>query len=556
VETQKATKHTRSAWVVVALAVVVGVLAGAVAVVVLLPNGSSAEAVTLERADRAGDDPFTESVQTEAVPAIEQPAVDAASAARTDMSRDDTTAVLVTSGTEPGLYGGSGDVRVCDADQLVAYLAEHPDKAAAWGSVLGVTPEGIGDYVASLTPVVLLSDTVVTNHGFENGKATELTSVLQAGTAVMVDDQGVPRVKCNCGNPLTPPQVVPSDDWDMSGDAWDGYDPASVTGVVGGDAVTEFTMCDLITGETYTVPVGSAGAGSTPDIDGEWTIGLRTSGGMSLLAPGELDPRICPTAGLEGAVLVVRGRQATVRGASAFGGELTGTAEPPPVELPQGMGGAEIHLRPVGETAPEVTFRLAFSPSSDALIGEVSMTGAQDPSTRVSQCDAGVVARRGSSSAAPTPAPAPSTTAPPAAAVADLQGVDWANRGYRLGAYCSGLEVTLRDGEWEDRAAGIGAWLVEVTYGDVTGDGSDEALVRIECRPLAGNAYPAPLNVVFTSDASGPVQLGEAFNGAEAVIVGDAVQTTDAVWGPNDPRCCPSSTETLTWRYRNGAWVS
>ena len=90
--------------------------------------------------------------------------------------------------------------------------------------MLGITPEGIGDYVATLTPVVLLSDTVVTNHGFKNGHATTLTSVLQAGTAVMVDPQGVPRVKCNCGNPLTPPQVVPSDDWKVHGEAWDGFD--------------------------------------------------------------------------------------------------------------------------------------------------------------------------------------------------------------------------------------------------------------------------------------------------------------------------------------------
>ena len=29
--------------------------------------------------------------------------------------------------------------------------------------------------------------------------------VLQAGTAVMVDDRGVPRAKCSCGNPLREP---------------------------------------------------------------------------------------------------------------------------------------------------------------------------------------------------------------------------------------------------------------------------------------------------------------------------------------------------------------
>ena len=107
-----------------------------------------------------------------------------------------------------GLYGGSGDSHVCDPQQLIAFLQQHPDKASAWASILGISPSGIANYVNSLTPVVLTVDTLVTNHGFRNGRATTLQSVLQAGTAVMVDATGTPRVKCNCGNPLTPPQLI------------------------------------------------------------------------------------------------------------------------------------------------------------------------------------------------------------------------------------------------------------------------------------------------------------------------------------------------------------
>ena len=40
--------------------------------------------------------------------------------------------------------------------------------------------------------MILRADTAVTNHGFRDGQATELHSVLQAGTAVLVDDQGQP----------------------------------------------------------------------------------------------------------------------------------------------------------------------------------------------------------------------------------------------------------------------------------------------------------------------------------------------------------------------------
>ena len=51
----------------------------------------------------------------------------------------------------------------------------------------------IESYVAGLTAVRLRWDTRVTNHGFSDGEATAFQSLLQAGTAVLVDDTGVPR---------------------------------------------------------------------------------------------------------------------------------------------------------------------------------------------------------------------------------------------------------------------------------------------------------------------------------------------------------------------------
>lgn len=83
---------------------------------------------------------------------------------------------------------------------MVAFLQANPQKASAWSGVLGITPGDIPAYVAGLTPLILRSDTAVTNHGFRDGKATNVHSVLQAGTAVLVDKYGVPRVRCHCGN--------------------------------------------------------------------------------------------------------------------------------------------------------------------------------------------------------------------------------------------------------------------------------------------------------------------------------------------------------------------
>ena len=108
----------------------------------------------------------------------------------------------------PGLYGGTRNISVCDARQLVSFLEQNQSKAAAWAGVLGIQTSQIASYVDQLTPVLLRTDTRVTNHGYFDGQATTLQSVLEAGTAVMVNQYGQPTVKCYCGNPLTPPVLL------------------------------------------------------------------------------------------------------------------------------------------------------------------------------------------------------------------------------------------------------------------------------------------------------------------------------------------------------------
>jgi len=88
-------------------------------------------------------------------------------------------AIPTTSGNEPGLYGGTRDSSVCDPTKLVSFLQENADKAKAWANTLGVGVSDISNYVSSLTSVLLRADTRVTNHGFENGKATAVQSVLE-----------------------------------------------------------------------------------------------------------------------------------------------------------------------------------------------------------------------------------------------------------------------------------------------------------------------------------------------------------------------------------------
>jgi hypothetical protein len=163
-----------------------------------------------------------------------------------------TSGVAPPPGSPP--YGGSGDDTVCDREKLIRFLESNADRAAAWAGVLGVTVANIGPFVRSLTPTVLLYDTRVTNHGFADGRATSLQSVLQAGTAVLVDARGNPVVRCRCGNPLLSP--TPTARPTYRGTPWVGFNPTVVVAVNNGATVT------------VVVESPSSGGGSTPGTGG------------------------------------------------------------------------------------------------------------------------------------------------------------------------------------------------------------------------------------------------------------------------------------------------
>ncbi|MFW0784687.1 DUF6777 domain-containing protein [Gordonia sp. CPCC 206044] len=181
--------------------------------------GSDTESheVALESATSQGESPWTESVADPVDPAkivtLDATVTGAAGQGRT------------TDGAAVGIYGGSDDQTICDTDQLVGFLNANPDKAAAWREVLGVSD--IGGYVATLRPVVLLRDTVVTDHGYEDGQATAFTALLQADTAVLVDPDWVPRVRCASGSPLTPTTVA-LDNATYTGQRWANWEQHQV----------------------------------------------------------------------------------------------------------------------------------------------------------------------------------------------------------------------------------------------------------------------------------------------------------------------------------------
>ncbi|MGH4026911.1 MAG: DUF6777 domain-containing protein, partial [Pseudonocardiaceae bacterium] len=231
--------------VVAALLVIV---AAGLATVLLDSFKPAAAEVFLEPRDAPVPDPFTPDVADPGNPTtVPSP----------DLGRTDGQ-VLSMRGGDVGLYGGANSTRICDKDQLAAFLARDDTKAAAWAGVLDIQPAGIDGYIEGLTPALLQTDTRMTNHGYRDGAATPRQAVLQAGTAVLLDRYGVPRVKCGCGNPLTDAARISNPHF--TGASWAGFDRSSLSRVVPAERrVDRFVLRDVHTGMATSRPVGSDG---------------------------------------------------------------------------------------------------------------------------------------------------------------------------------------------------------------------------------------------------------------------------------------------------------
>ncbi len=164
--------------------------------------------------------------------------------------------VSTVSGAAPGLYGGTEILSTCDKEALIGFMADNLDKAAAWAGVQDIDVDDIPEFVRGLTDVVLQVDTRVINHGFRDGVANPINSVLQAGTAVLVDTFGVPRVRCFCGNPLQA-AIELAAEVTVQGTTWPGFDLGNTVVVQAIEEVIEFTLEDILGPLSFIKPVGS-----------------------------------------------------------------------------------------------------------------------------------------------------------------------------------------------------------------------------------------------------------------------------------------------------------
>ncbi|OAH11046.1 DUF6777 domain-containing protein [Streptomyces jeddahensis] len=199
----------------------------------------------LQPVAEAGPDPFTDSTAASTPtpsPATRSPEPPTPSGTATS----DVERLRSVDGSTPGLYGGTLSESSCDIEKQIRFLTSDQAKAGAFAGVVGVARADVPTYLRGLTPVVLRADTRVTNHGFRDGRATGFQAVLQAGTAVLVDDRGLPRVRCACGNPLKPPAATRTDAA-VKGQSWRGYRPEQVVVVTPApQVIVDITIVNIV----------------------------------------------------------------------------------------------------------------------------------------------------------------------------------------------------------------------------------------------------------------------------------------------------------------------
>ncbi len=232
-----------------------------------------------------------------------------------------TTILVAYIGDTPALYGGSKDKLTADKEGELAFLEKNPKKAAAfcealnsdptlrWSGGNRVNPDQLRAYFAELTPMLLTRDTRVTNFGYKDGHPTPRQSVLQAGQLVLVDQYGVPRKRCECGNPLTPPK--PSKKKPVyTGQQWPGFDPTTIIVIQSTTVIiNDFTVIDIHTGEPFVRPAGTEGGddGQGPGVETTDT----TAGPVTDTTGTTIAPPITDTTG-------------TTTGSPVSSGELNG----------------------------------------------------------------------------------------------------------------------------------------------------------------------------------------------------------------------------------------
>ena len=262
--------------------VLVAVVAAGIAAAALSGDGGTARTsadVFYEGKGELGRDPFTTA------------AVSRCPAGTEEGPQGRLDECLLEGSSTSGAVEGGSTTRVCDADGLVGAFADDQRGAQAWAEVLEADPtlRWTGDhpltaadlpaYVGELTASALTRDTRATNYGFQEAKTRARQSLLQAGTAVLVDAAGVARVRCLGGTPLTAPRQI--DDPNYRGTCWDGceHQPYCTGSGCAGTPVSSSSSSTSTTACAVTTTTDADGISLCPPPPGATTTTTARGGG-------------------------------------------------------------------------------------------------------------------------------------------------------------------------------------------------------------------------------------------------------------------------------------
>ena len=201
----------------------------------------SEERILLLSSDRPGSNTFTSSV-AQAAATSRLPGTFPSPGAR---------APSQLSGALEDLYAATRGTSGCDASRLGTLLKSNPSKARSWAAASRIAAADIGGYLDALTPAFTRLDIRVTDYGLMPDGPVGRQAVMQAGTAVLLDRMGIPRVRCISGNPLGPPRSV-AGTVGYIGSGWAGFRYGVATTVEPApDPVPAFILFDLATGHSF-----------------------------------------------------------------------------------------------------------------------------------------------------------------------------------------------------------------------------------------------------------------------------------------------------------------
>ncbi len=151
------------------------------------------------------------------------------------------------------------------------------------------------------------------------------------------------------------------------------------------------------------------------------------------------------------------------------------------------------------------------------------------------------------------------STSPAGQAVNQIRSVDFYNFTYHSGSW--GERITLRNGRYK-RKDSIGSALFTISalarlqYADLKGDGREQAIITIRTK-LNGSGPTAVDYYVFEDRNGSPRQIFHEWReGLAAIYVARrCLRIAAAFWAREDAHCCPSYTETMTYRWRTSRFT-